>query len=180
MADGHPNRLKSVSPSFSMAPGTPSSTTRTSGPQIPDRTCGQGWPAADRLLQHQCWHHPRREAEGRNVRLRTERGSFAPRNGSSTYNEGDELFLFSFSRGAYTARRLSGLIGKCGLSKASTPPARSGQMRRRWRSDGIRKRVVSRRLLKLVAGVGRLCAAAGTRVIQGTTGTCKCDGKLRR
>ncbi len=31
------------------------------------------------------------------------------------YEEGDELFLFGFSRGAYTARSLSGLIRNCGL-----------------------------------------------------------------
>jgi uncharacterized protein (DUF2235 family) len=31
------------------------------------------------------------------------------------HNDGDELFIFGFSRGAYTARSLSGLISKCGL-----------------------------------------------------------------
>ena len=31
------------------------------------------------------------------------------------YNIGDELFIFGFSRGAYKARSLSGLISKCGL-----------------------------------------------------------------
>jgi uncharacterized protein (DUF2235 family) len=31
------------------------------------------------------------------------------------YVEGDELFLFGFSRGAYTARSLAGLIRNCGL-----------------------------------------------------------------
>jgi uncharacterized protein (DUF2235 family) len=34
------------------------------------------------------------------------------------YNIGDELFIFGFSRGAYTARSLSGLISKCGLLAA--------------------------------------------------------------
>jgi uncharacterized protein (DUF2235 family) len=33
----------------------------------------------------------------------------------SRYEEGDEIFLFGFSRGAYTARSLAGLINKCGL-----------------------------------------------------------------
>jgi uncharacterized protein (DUF2235 family) len=37
------------------------------------------------------------------------------------YNEGDELFIFGFSRGAYTARSLSGLISKCGLLEAGAP-----------------------------------------------------------
>jgi uncharacterized protein (DUF2235 family) len=33
----------------------------------------------------------------------------------SRYDDGDEIFLFGFSRGAYTARSLAGLINKCGL-----------------------------------------------------------------
>lgn len=37
------------------------------------------------------------------------------------YNSGDELFIFGFSRGAYTARSLSGLIGKCGLLSGGAP-----------------------------------------------------------
>lgn len=32
-----------------------------------------------------------------------------------TYKQGDELFLFGFSRGAYTARSLAGLIRNCGI-----------------------------------------------------------------
>jgi len=31
------------------------------------------------------------------------------------YDTGDKIYLFGFSRGAYTARSLAGLIGKCGL-----------------------------------------------------------------
>jgi uncharacterized protein (DUF2235 family) len=37
------------------------------------------------------------------------------------YNPGDELFIFGFSRGAYTARSLSGLIGKSGLLSSGAP-----------------------------------------------------------
>jgi uncharacterized protein (DUF2235 family) len=37
------------------------------------------------------------------------------------YNNGDQLFIFGFSRGAYTARSLSGLISKCGLLTAGAP-----------------------------------------------------------
>lgn len=33
----------------------------------------------------------------------------------NNYNEGDEVFLFGFSRGAFTARSVVGLIRKCGL-----------------------------------------------------------------
>jgi uncharacterized protein (DUF2235 family) len=35
------------------------------------------------------------------------------------YVPGDELYLFGFSRGAYTARSLAGLIRKCGLLKSN-------------------------------------------------------------
>ena len=37
------------------------------------------------------------------------------------YNIGDELFIFGFSRCAYTARSLSGFISKCGLLAAGAP-----------------------------------------------------------
>src|SRR5207245_7741604 len=33
----------------------------------------------------------------------------------NNYQPGDELFLFGFSRGAYTVRSLAGLIRKCGI-----------------------------------------------------------------
>jgi len=33
----------------------------------------------------------------------------------SRYDDGDKIYLFGFSRGAYTARSLAGLISKCGL-----------------------------------------------------------------
>ena len=33
------------------------------------------------------------------------------------YTEGDRIFLFGFSRGAYTVRALSGLINNCGILK---------------------------------------------------------------
>ena len=37
------------------------------------------------------------------------------------FEEGDEIFIFGFSRGAYTARSLSGLICKCGVLKLGAP-----------------------------------------------------------
>ena len=37
------------------------------------------------------------------------------------YASGDRIFLFGFSRGAYTARSLSGFISKCGLLKPGSP-----------------------------------------------------------
>jgi uncharacterized protein (DUF2235 family) len=41
-----------------------------------------------------------------------------------TYAPGDELYLFGFSRGAYTARSLAGLIRNCGILK----PEHAGQV----------------------------------------------------
>ncbi len=35
------------------------------------------------------------------------------------YEKGDEIFIFGFSRGAYTARSLAGMIGVCGLPTAN-------------------------------------------------------------
>src|SRR5213592_3423870 len=37
------------------------------------------------------------------------------------YNHGDEIFIFGFSRGAFTARSLAGLIARCGLLKPDAP-----------------------------------------------------------
>jgi uncharacterized protein (DUF2235 family) len=37
------------------------------------------------------------------------------------FETGDEIFVFGFSRGAYTARSLSGLISKCGVLKPGAP-----------------------------------------------------------
>ncbi|BAM93162.1 conserved hypothetical protein [Bradyrhizobium oligotrophicum S58] len=37
------------------------------------------------------------------------------------FDDGDEIFIFGFSRGAYTARSLSGLISKCGVLRLGAP-----------------------------------------------------------
>lgn len=37
------------------------------------------------------------------------------------YDEGDEVYIFGFSRGAYTARSVAGLIVKCGLLRPGAP-----------------------------------------------------------
>jgi len=39
----------------------------------------------------------------------------------ATYEDGDEIFIFGFSRGAFTARSLSGFISRCGLIKLGSP-----------------------------------------------------------
>ncbi|MEL6463353.1 MAG: DUF2235 domain-containing protein [Pseudomonadota bacterium] len=36
---------------------------------------------------------------------------------ADTYKDGDEIYLFGFSRGAYTARSVAGMIRKCGIIK---------------------------------------------------------------
>ncbi|QXX76133.1 DUF2235 domain-containing protein [Methylovirgula sp. HY1] len=38
-----------------------------------------------------------------------------------TYADGDEVFIFGFSRGAFTARSLAGLISRCGLISLGAP-----------------------------------------------------------
>jgi uncharacterized protein (DUF2235 family) len=37
---------------------------------------------------------------------------------SATYEDGDQIFIVGFSRGAYTARALTGVISRCGLLQA--------------------------------------------------------------
>jgi hypothetical protein len=37
------------------------------------------------------------------------------------YDQGDQIFLFGFSRGAFTARSLSGMIARCGLLRPGSP-----------------------------------------------------------
>ena len=50
------------------------------------------------------------------------------------YSPGDEIYLFGFSRGAYTVRSLCGLINNCGILKRPGCPAdrnaRSGTTRK--------------------------------------------------
>ncbi len=41
---------------------------------------------------------------------------------SSVYEAGDEVFIFGFSRGAYTARSLAGMIAACGLPTTNPDP----------------------------------------------------------
>jgi uncharacterized protein (DUF2235 family) len=56
------------------------------------------------------------------------------------YNLGDELFIFGFSRGAYTARSLSGLIAKCGLIAVGAPLS-VGQLYARYRKASMPKTI---------------------------------------
>ena len=52
------------------------------------------------------------------------------------YNDGDEIFIFGFSRGAYTARALAGLIAIDGILKAGSPIGVSELFDRYKRGDG--------------------------------------------
>lgn len=40
---------------------------------------------------------------------------------AENYREGDEIYLFGFSRGAFTARSVAGMIRKCGIVTDTTP-----------------------------------------------------------
>lgn len=51
------------------------------------------------------------------------------------YSEGDEIFIFGFSRGAYTARSLAGLILRYGLLKPGSPLS-IPQILDRYRASG--------------------------------------------
>jgi uncharacterized protein (DUF2235 family) len=53
------------------------------------------------------------------------------------YQPGDEIFIFGFSRGAYTARSLSGLVSKCGLLQSGAPLG-VNQLFRRYRRAGVK------------------------------------------
>ena len=48
---------------------------------------------------------------------------------AQNYLPGDEIFLFGFSRGAYTARSLAGFIGACGILKRQ----RLGDLAKAWK-----------------------------------------------
>jgi len=53
------------------------------------------------------------------------------------YQPGDEIFIFGFSRGAYTARSLSGFVSKCGLLRSGAPLG-VNQLFMRYRRSGQR------------------------------------------
>jgi len=55
------------------------------------------------------------------------------------YQAGDEIFIFGFSRGAYTARSLSGFVSKCGLLQSGAPLG-VNQMFMRYRRPHQRRR----------------------------------------
>ena len=54
------------------------------------------------------------------------------------YNHGDEIFIFGFSRGAFTARSLAGLIARCGLLKPDAPLSFAQLYERYRKGDSVR------------------------------------------
>jgi uncharacterized protein (DUF2235 family) len=56
------------------------------------------------------------------------------------YSPGDELFLFGFSRGAYTARSLGGMIAHCGLPTQNVDDDQTAQAFDAYREHDLAKR----------------------------------------
>lgn len=54
------------------------------------------------------------------------------------YNDGDEIFVLGFSRGAFTARSLVGLIARCGLLKPESPMSFAQIFERYQKGDNAR------------------------------------------
>ena len=54
------------------------------------------------------------------------------------YDDPDDVFIFGFSRGAYTARSLAGLIVKCGLLRAWGAPDDAGGLSALSNGQGAR------------------------------------------
>ncbi len=54
------------------------------------------------------------------------------------YNPGDEIFVFGFSRGAFTARSLTGVIARCGLLKPDAPMSFMQLYERYQKGDTVR------------------------------------------
>ena len=59
---------------------------------------------------------------------------------SDNYEEGDKVFLFGFSRGAYTARSLAGLLFRCGLlPKSQNTTSRINELYDAYKDKDIRR-----------------------------------------
>lgn len=69
-----------------------------------------GWGLDENILQGYCWlineYQPLRGVPPR-----------APEADGEVFETGPDIFIFGFSRGAYTARSLAGLINRCGLPR---------------------------------------------------------------
>jgi uncharacterized protein (DUF2235 family) len=56
----------------------------------------------------------------------------------NNYSLGDEIFLFGFSRGAFTARSLAGFVARCGLLKPDAPMSVEQAFDRYRKGDKVR------------------------------------------
>jgi uncharacterized protein (DUF2235 family) len=54
------------------------------------------------------------------------------------YDPGDEIYLFGFSRGAFTARSIAGVIARCGLLKSDAPMSYVQLYERYQKGDTVR------------------------------------------
>ncbi|HSF59811.1 MAG TPA: DUF2235 domain-containing protein [Candidatus Binatia bacterium] len=78
----------------------------TLGSRITGGALGRG--IDQNILEGYCWlinHYPK------------DAGKSQPEADGEVFDAGPEIFIFGFSRGAYTARSLAGLINRCGLPK---------------------------------------------------------------
>ena len=71
------------------------------------------------------------------------------------YDDGDEIFIFGFSRGAFTARSLSGFLSRCGLVTAGSPLSVTQLYRRYMRGDSRNDNSHTERLEKTWASLCR-------------------------
>jgi uncharacterized protein (DUF2235 family) len=62
---------------------------------------------------------------------------------ASVYEEGDEVFVFGFSRGAYTARSLAGMIAACGLPTKNPDTNLVNQAFNAYRNRGQRSAILA-------------------------------------
>ena len=83
---------------------------------------------ADRLIEQRAYYHPGVGTDGGILKKATGGvwGQGLSDNIQSAYHwlalnykPGDQIFLFGFSRGAYTVRSLAGVLGRCGLLNLS-------------------------------------------------------------
>lgn len=83
------------------------------------------WVHYEAGIQWTRWRDTRDVLEGRGINRQIRRcyGALA-----SHYHEGDKVFLFGYSRGAYAVRSLAGLIGHVGLLKAPHATERNVQL----------------------------------------------------
>ena len=63
---------------------------------------------------------------------------------SEHYTEGAQIFIFGFSRGAFTARSLAGFISECGLVKPGSPLSMKQLYARYRRGNTVSIRAIPR------------------------------------